>query len=71
MQFYEVYDANGVMTSKRLLEIHFRLTRKDEFEELAERTGFKIKALYGNYSYSGFNAESSPFMIWNLERPKK
>ena len=68
MQFYEVYDSNGVLTSKRLLEIHFRLSRKSEFEELAMRAGFQIKAFYGDYSYSEFNAENSPFMIWVLER---
>ncbi len=67
MQFFEEYDAKGVLKSKRLLELHFRLTRKDEFEELAKAAGFKVKAFYGDYSYSEFNDESSPFMIWLLE----
>ena len=69
-QFYEEYDAKGVLRSKRLLELHFRLSNKDEFEELAKATGFKVKAFYGDYSYSGFDEESSPFMIWLLERAK-
>jgi len=67
MQFFEEYDAKGVLKSKRLLELLFRLTRKDEFEELAKAAGFKVKAFYGDYSYSEFNDESSPFMIWLLE----
>lgn len=66
MQFYEEYDAKGVMKSKRLLELHFRLTLKDEFEELAKEAGFKVKAFYGDYAYSEFN-DDSPFMIWVLE----
>jgi SAM-dependent methyltransferase len=66
MQFYEEYDARGVLKSKRLLELHFRLTHKDEFEELAKAAGFKVKAFYGDYSYSEFN-DDSPFMIWLLE----
>jgi len=66
MQFYEEYDANGVLTSKRLLELHFRLSSKEEFEELVKEAGFKVKAFYGDYSYSEFN-DDSPFMIWILE----
>ena len=66
MQFYEEYDAKGVLQSKRLLELHFRLSQKDEFEELAKAAGFKIKALYGDYAYSEFN-DDSPAMIWFLE----
>jgi SAM-dependent methyltransferase len=65
-QFYEEYDANGVLRSKRLLELHFRLSNKDEFEELITAAGFKIKAFYGDYAWSEFNDES-PFMIWMLE----
>jgi SAM-dependent methyltransferase len=67
MQFYEEYDKSGVLTSKRLLELHFRLSTRDEFEDLAEEAGFKIKAFYGDYQYSPFD-EESPFMIWILEK---
>lgn len=66
MQFYEEYDAQGVLHSKRLLELHFRLTGKEQFEELANEAGFRVKALYGDYEYSGF-AEESPFLIWIME----
>lgn len=66
MQFYEEYDAKGVLQSKRLLELHFRLSQKDEFEELAKAAGFKVKALYGDYDYSEFG-DNSPTMIWFLE----
>ncbi len=65
-QFYEEYDAKGILQCKRLLELHFRLTSKDEFEELAKSVGFHVKAFYGDYSYSEFR-EDSPFMIWVLE----
>ncbi len=66
MQFYEEYDAQGILKSKRLLELHFRLSQKDEFEELAKTAGFKVKAFYGDYDYSAFK-DDSPFMIWLLE----
>lgn len=69
MQFYEEYDAGGTLTSKRLLELRFRLSHRDEFEELAKEAGFTIKAFYGDYAYSEFNNES-PFMIWILENAR-
>ncbi len=65
-QFYEEYNANGVLDSKRLLELNFRLSRKEEFEDLAQAAGFQIKAFYGDYSYAPFR-DDSPFMIWILE----
>jgi len=68
MQFYEEYDTRGVLTSKRLMELHFRLTSRNVFEKLAQEAGFSIKAVYGNYDYAEFNEDCSPFMIWMLEK---
>jgi len=65
-QLYEEYDAQGVLKSKRILELHFRLSSRDEFEGLARAAGFKPKAFYGDYSRSDFK-DDSPFMIWLLE----
>ena len=67
LQLYEQYDRKGTLKSKRLLELHFRLTSRAEFEALAQAAGFRIKALYGDYSYTEFQEASSPYMIWLLE----
>ncbi len=67
-QFYEIYDKNSIMTSKRLLEINFRIYYKDEFEKLAEDSGFGIIKLSGNYDYSDFFESQSPYMIWFFEK---
>lgn len=69
LQFFEEYDANGLMRAKRLLEIRFRLLKRGEFEELAKSAGFKVVALYGDYSYSEFKEDTSPFT--NLGVTKK
>lgn len=66
-QFYEEYDANGTMTSKKCIELHFRLSDRNEFERMAQETGFKIKALYGDFTYAKFQEKSSPHMIWIME----
>ncbi len=67
LQFYEEYDADRSLKAKRFIELHFRLSSKDEIEEIANATGFKRKAFYGDYSCAEFNEASSPFMIWILE----
>jgi SAM-dependent methyltransferase len=68
LQFYEEYDAGGTLQSKRFIELHFRLSGKDEFEELTVAAGFKVKTLYGDYACAEFNNESSPMMIWIMEK---
>lgn len=62
-EFFEEYDSEGTLKSKRMVELKFRLMGKEEFQELAESTGFHVLNLYGDYEYSEFRAESSPFMI--------
>ena len=68
MEFFEEYDAEGVLKAKRVMELHFRLFRRDEFEYLLKATGFSIKACYGDYTYTEFDEASSPYMIWVLEK---
>ncbi|MGE5374169.1 MAG: hypothetical protein ACM3XO_03860 [Bacteroidota bacterium] len=64
---YDYYDGQGILKCKRLLELHFRLSHKDELEGLMKAAGFNVKALYGDYGYSEFNNDS-PLMIWFLEK---
>jgi hypothetical protein len=65
-QFYEQYNCNGILQEKRLLQLTFVLLRREEFETLATAIGFKVLALYGDYSYTPFQDEASPYMIWVL-----
>lgn len=67
-QFYEVYDKDHNLICKRRLDVNFYLFQKKEFEKLAERCGFKIIDLYGDYHYSTFDEEVSPYIIWKLKR---
>jgi SAM-dependent methyltransferase len=68
LEFFEEYDPRGVMVSKRLLELCFRFSGREEIETLAQAAGFRVKALYGDYEWGEFQAESSLFMIWLFER---
>jgi SAM-dependent methyltransferase len=67
-QFYELYDADGVLQSKRFVQLAFYLHRKDDFERLVRSQGFEIEALYGDYKRSEFDPQRSPFMIWSLSK---
>jgi len=65
-EFFEEYDADGMLRSKRLMEIHYALISREKFEAMIESIGFKVVALHGDYAGSDFS-ETSPFMIWALQ----
>jgi SAM-dependent methyltransferase len=65
-QFYELYDQQGMLREKSLLEIRFAQLQRAEFETLAEACGFQVLSFYGDYAYAPFQEETSPYMIWVL-----
>lgn len=67
-QFYELYNPDGEMQSKRFVELQFFLHSKESFEALARSQGFSAAALYGDYARTEFHPEKSPFMIWALRK---
>ena len=67
-QFYELYAADGILQSKRLVQLAFYLHGKDDFEGLARSQGFIVDALYGDYMRGQFDPQRSPFMIWSLAK---
>lgn len=66
LQFYEEYNQKGVLEAKRMLEVHFCLVSREEFEAMAQQAGFRVDALYGNYDCAPFDPQASPFLIWIL-----
>ena len=68
IQFYEIYDVNNILLEKRFLNIKFLLLQQEEFEMMAESKGFKKEAIYGDYEFSDFHDELSPYMLYILER---
>jgi SAM-dependent methyltransferase len=65
-QFYELFNAEGAMTSKYFVDIQFYLHTKVTFEGLAISQGFTPRSLLGDYQRHEFDGERSPFMIWSL-----
>jgi SAM-dependent methyltransferase len=67
-QFYELYNADGVLQSKRFVQLTFYLHGKEDFERLARAQGFEVETLYGDYGRAEFDPQRSPFMIWSLAK---
>lgn len=67
-QIFEFYDEKNVLERKQILPMEFELIEKQNFEEMAVRTGFKIISFYGDYDRNEFDAMVSPVMIWELEK---
>lgn len=68
LQFFEFFDSQGHLLSKRLLPMEFTLIDHDAFETMARDAGFRVAQLYGDYDRGSFDSESSPVMIWVLEK---
>lgn len=67
-QFYEIYGPDNVLRSKSFVDLRFCLHERDAFEAMAEAAGFRVEALYGDYSYGAFDEEESAVMVWELRK---
>jgi SAM-dependent methyltransferase len=70
LQFYEFFDASNELRAKRALPMRFALIDRISFTELVIAAVFVPVALYGDYRRSEYLEESSPFMVWILEKAK-
>jgi SAM-dependent methyltransferase len=68
VQLYEFFDASSNLRAKRVLPMRFALIDRSEFAELVDAAGFVPVALYGTYKRGEYLEDSSPFMIWVLEK---
>ena len=67
-QFFEYFNSSGVLDWKLVFPMRFEFIERQDFQHMAENTGFKVLSLYGNYDRSEFKATKSPVMIWVLEK---
>jgi hypothetical protein len=51
--------------------MRFALIDRGEFSESAGAAGFVPVELYGDYGRGEYSEESSPFMVWILEKAKR
>jgi SAM-dependent methyltransferase len=67
IQTYEFHDEAGRTVDRRSIEVSFCLPGKEEFEGMAAQAGLTVQMLYGDYNYTKFKSEESPYMIWMLK----
>lgn len=68
VQTYRLYDAHGSLEREQVMRVRFSLIEQPAFVSMARESGFEVVELLGDYDRSEFNAESSPYMIWILQR---
>jgi SAM-dependent methyltransferase len=51
------------------LALCFRLTSREEFQDLVEHAGFSVEALYGDYDGGPYRPGRSTGTVWVLARP--
>jgi SAM-dependent methyltransferase len=71
VQLYEFFDASSNLHAKRVLPMRFALIERSRFAELADAAGFFPAALYGDYERGEYLEDSSPYMIWVLEKVRR
>jgi hypothetical protein len=51
---------------RRELPLRFAITDRSTFEQEVIDAGFRIRHFWGDYAYSRFEPQRSPYMIWDL-----
>ncbi len=67
-QIFEAYGPNSLPLFVREMHLRLRVIEPGEFEQLAASASFSIADLYGDYSCEPFSDDTSPYMIWVLEK---
>jgi hypothetical protein len=62
-QFYEIYDNNGCMIEKKMINLNFALIPKNDIEKELINEGFEIKEVFGNFNKEKFNEVESTYII--------
>lgn len=70
-QRYELRRPDGTVIEEKWQTVRFALVERDEIESVAADRGFERVSLHGDYDSHGFDAATSPFLIWTFRRPRR
>ena len=70
-QKYEIYDDSNNLIEKRNLDINFRPISDSKFRSMIKPLDFEIVDIFGDYQKSGFDEETSNFLIYKLKKSTK
>ena len=66
-QRYREIDECGVQLNEVTLPITFDIVATDEVYALADKAGFVVRELFGNYDGAAFDPAISPFALFLLQ----
>jgi SAM-dependent methyltransferase len=69
-QSIEIFDASGLRTESRRIDLVFSLVSRDGIIDLAEAAGFRPLATFGDYLGAVFDEGSSPSLIIDFEKAR-
>jgi SAM-dependent methyltransferase len=69
VQTFDIYSDEGDLQEQRQVDIRYCLPTREWFSEAACETGFTIESLFGDFHYSDYHKDVSPYMIWVLRKP--
>lgn len=69
-QIFRRFNRKGKLLEERRQSVRFGMVARSEVELMAERQGFRMVELVGDYDGAEFDYENSPFMIWQFQRPE-
>ena len=67
-QFIECFNKGGELESRMCQSMEFEMIQEETFRDMANQVGFRVKAIFGDYTEADFDSDKSPVMIWELER---
>ena len=67
-QFIGRFDKTGQLESRVIQPMEFELIEESTFRQMATDTGFEVKAVFGDYNAQIYDPQSSPVMIWELQK---
>lgn len=63
-----LYDPRGELEEERTLPLTFSLVGRERFEQMVSDSGFRPVSLHGDFQAGTFEDDTSPVMVWVLER---
>lgn len=61
--FYEIYDPEGNLNTRRAHDLTIRITARDELDLMLRLAGFETEAVYGGFEAEPFTAESDHLIV--------
>ena len=67
-QRFRIYNERRELASEHIQEVQFALITEATFRDLLRLSGFEVLQLFGDYDASPYDHDTSPYMIWTMQK---